>query len=99
MSKIDEQADDLFDALDAALDRANWRRRCVTITYKKDDFFLMNTIYDQRGLRTAVEAIADHLASTQYTLPPAEVAAVVDNILDEYTAEIKQCRLPEKHTS
>lgn len=96
MKNIDDQADLLFDEMDAALDGAWWKRGQVQLNYRKDDFVLYSTVYDLRALRTALDAIAENFMRNVGRIPKEEVEAVTDNVIEEYAREIRRSKLPEK---
>lgn len=89
---IEAQGDLAFDTMDELLDNATWKSGTLILKSMHSVYFC----YDVPKLRSTLTEIALAAVKKKYKQCDINVKPVVENILEEYTPELKKFRIFER---
>lgn len=91
-ANIEAQEELAFDLLDDLLERATWKIGTVIIKTSRTVIFC----YDLPKLRKDLLEVATAAVNAKYKQCDANLTDVVQNIIEEYSAELKRFRIFER---
>ena len=94
-TEVNAQEDCAFDAMDLALDKAQWKRGQVVVKANNAIYFC----YDIYKLHTSLTEIAVEAVRKKYKQCNINVKPVVDNVIEEYAEELTRSQIVEQITS